>query len=196
MLRTTLWLLGVLLLLAGAARAEEFVVRPGGANKVVFLSKAPVESSRARHEAGGAHRRRPGGRRRQHHRPRRSRFSPASTRGIASATSTCAENHLETAKYRRRSSTGHRGRAGGRAAGSRPAGGVRGRGTFALHGVSRRLRTHGRGDAPRIRAGSASSASRPRSRCRWRVRDQPPPVPLPQAGRRAGGPGDGVATAE
>jgi len=143
MLRTTLWLLGLLLLLlAGSARAEEFVVRPGGANKVVFLSKAPVESFEGKTAKLEG----------------RIAVDPAAVgdsitvrvevdlasldTGIAKRNQHMRENHLETAKYPKAVFTGATvaGPAGARLEAGRPVA-FEVEGTFALHGVSRRLRT-------------------------------------------------------
>jgi polyisoprenoid-binding protein YceI len=144
MLRTTLFLTGLLALLAPApaARAETFVVRPGDPNQVVFASKAPVESFQGKTAQMAG----------------RIDVDPGAVgdsvtvrievdlasldTGIAKRNQHMRENHLETAKYPKAVFTGAAvgGPAGaGLEPGKPMAFAVEG--TFALHGVSRRLRT-------------------------------------------------------
>ncbi len=135
--------LPVLFVLATAANAEEFVVGPGGGNQVVFVSKATVESFEGRTSQVEG----------------RIAGDPAAVgdsitvriavdlasldTGIAMRNRHMRENHLETDRYPSAVFTG--------AAVASPAGAKLDpgvpvtfaiEGTFALHGVSRRLRTN------------------------------------------------------
>jgi polyisoprenoid-binding protein YceI len=139
--RVTVWL-PVLLALATAAHAEEFVVRPGGASQVVFLSKATVESFTGKTSQMEG----------------RIAVDPTAVgdsitvrvevdlasldTGIGKRNQHMRENHLETAKYPKAVFTGATvgGPAGAKLEPGQPVW-FDVEGTFALHGVSRRLRT-------------------------------------------------------
>jgi polyisoprenoid-binding protein YceI len=141
MLRLMLWL-PLLLAVATAAHAEEFVVRPGGANQVVFRSKAPVESFEGKTSQMEG----------------RLTVDPAAVgdsvtvrvevdlasldTGIAKRNQHMRENHFETAKYPKAIFTGVTvsGPAGAKLESGMPEP-FDVEGTFTLHGVSRRLRT-------------------------------------------------------
>lgn len=136
---------GMLLLLAlGAApvRSAEFAIRPGGGNKVVFLSKATMESFKGKTDKMEG----------------RIVLDPAAANdsvtvhvevdlasldtGIRKRNQDMRENHLETAKYPKAVFDGA---AILEPAGARLEPGKKTRltieGTFTIHGVSRRLRT-------------------------------------------------------
>ncbi len=129
------------LVAAGAARATEFDVRPGGETKVVFASRAAIESFE------GKTNRMEG----------RLVLDPSNLgdsvtvhlevdlasldTGIAKRNQHMRENHLETAKYPKAVFDGAalRGPAGAKLEPGKPAS-FDVEGTFTLHGVSRRLR--------------------------------------------------------
>jgi polyisoprenoid-binding protein YceI len=136
-------ILGIAALLSAAvAQADEFVVRPGGDNKVVFVSKAPIETFEGKTSQIEG----------------RIAVDPTAVgdsvtvrvevdlasldTGIAKRNQHMREEHLETAKYPKAVFAGVTvaGPAGARLEpGKTVTFDVAG--TFTLHGVSRRLRT-------------------------------------------------------
>ena len=133
--------MGILAAGARATSAGEFVVRPGGENKVVFVSKATIEGFEGRTKQLEGH----------------LVLDPENLgdtvsvhlevdlasldTGIAKRNKHMRENHLETAKYPKAVFDGLsvRGPAGARLEPGKPAT-LDVEGTFTLHGVSRRLR--------------------------------------------------------
>ena len=140
-MKRLLLVMGALALGAGVARAADFVVKPGGENKVVFISKATVEGFEGKTRQLEGH----------------LVLDPANLgdtvsvhlevdlasldTGIAKRNKHMRENHLETAKYPKAVFDGIsvRGPAGAKLAPGNPAT-LDVEGTFTLHGVSRRLR--------------------------------------------------------
>jgi len=141
--RVIFWSLSALLAAAAAAQADEFVVTPGGANKVVFVSKATVESFQGRtNQITGS-----------------IRLDPASLddsvtvhvevdlgsldTGIAMRNRHMRANHLETAKYPKAVFDGATvlGPASAKLEAGKPVT-FDIEGLFSLHGVSHRLRTN------------------------------------------------------
>jgi len=136
-----LLVIGALALGAGVARAGDFVVKPGGENKVVFVSKATVEGFEGKTKQLEGH----------------LVLDPANLgdtvsvhlevdlasldTGIAKRNKHMRENHLETAKYPKAVFDGIsvHGPAGAKLEPGTPAT-LDIEGTFTLHGVSRRLR--------------------------------------------------------
>lgn len=136
-----LLVMGILVAGARATLAAEFVVRPGGENKVVFVSKATVEGFEGKTKQMDGH----------------LVLDPANMgdtlsvhlevdlasldTGIARRNKHMRENHLETAKYPKAIFEGIsvHGPAGGKLEPGKPAT-FDVEGTFSLHGVSRRLR--------------------------------------------------------
>lgn len=157
----------------GAGRAAEFVVRPGGDTKVVFASKASIESFEGKTNKMEG----------------RLTLDPSNPgdsitvhlevdlasldTGIAKRNEHMRENHLETAKYPKAVFDGAalRGPAGARLEPGKPTT-FDVEGTFTLHGVSRRIRiqaevtyrpgaggTSGGGGMPGTKAGSGAGGS-------------------------------------
>ena len=140
-MRRLLLVMGALALGAGVARAADFVVKPGGESKVVFVSKATVESFEGKTKQLEGH----------------LVLDPANLgdtvsvhlevdlasldTGIAKRNKHMRENHLETAKYPKAVFDGIsvHGPAGAKLEPGKPAA-LDVEGTFSLHGVSRRLR--------------------------------------------------------
>jgi polyisoprenoid-binding protein YceI len=138
-----LLVIGILVAGARAACAGEFVIRPGGENKVVFVSKAMMESIEGRTKQMEG----------------RLVLDPANLgdtvsvhlevdlasldTGIGRRNKHMRENHLETAKYPRAVFDGIsvHGPAGARLEPGKTAT-IDVEGTFTLHGVSRRLRIY------------------------------------------------------
>jgi len=140
-MRTLVLVVGMGLALVAPARAAEFKVTPGGKNQVVFFSKAPIESfeGRTRRIEG------------------RIVVDPAGVSdsitvhlevdlasldtGIARRNQHMRDNHLETSKHPRAVFDGAAiaSPAGARLEAGKPVS-FTVEGTFALHGVSRRLR--------------------------------------------------------
>ncbi len=132
---------GASLGLGGVARAAQFLVKPGDGNRVVFASKAPVESFEGKTSRMEG----------------RLTLEPANLgdsitvhlevdlasldTGIAKRNQHMRENHLETAKYPKAVFDGAalHGPAGAKLEPGRPVT-FDVEGTFTLHGVSRRLR--------------------------------------------------------
>lgn len=148
-----------------ASRAAEFIVRPGGDNKVVFASKAAIESFE------GKTNRMEG----------RLALDPSNLgdsvtvhlevdlasldTGIAKRNEHMRENHLETAKYPKAVFDGAavRGPAGAKLEPGRTAT-FDVEGTFTLHGVSRRIRikanvTYTAGASVKATAGAGGSSA-------------------------------------
>jgi polyisoprenoid-binding protein YceI len=144
--RATLSLAAAAIAFAGfvptrAALAAEFVVRPGGGNKVVFVSKASIESFEGKTDRVEG----------------RLTFDPSAIgdsltahlevdlasldTGIAKRNQHMRENHLETAKYPKAVFDGAavHGPSGAKLEAGKPVT-FDVEGTFTLHGVSRRLR--------------------------------------------------------
>jgi polyisoprenoid-binding protein YceI len=139
--KRTILMLGMLACGARAACAADFVVKPGGENKVVFVSKATVESFEGKTNKIEGH----------------LVLDPASVvdsaavhlevdlasldTGIAKRNQHMRENHLETAKYPKAIFDGIavHGPAGARLEPGKPVT-FDVEGTFTLHGVSRRMR--------------------------------------------------------
>jgi polyisoprenoid-binding protein YceI len=140
-LKRMLLAMGILVAGARATGAGEFVVRPGGENKVVFVSKATVEGFEGKTKQLEG----------------RLALDPANLgdtvsvhlevdlasldTGIAKRNQHMRENHLETAKYPKAVFDGIavHGPAGARLEPGKPDT-LDIEGTFTLHGVSRRLR--------------------------------------------------------
>ena len=134
--------LGIAAASAAPAHAEEFVITPGGASRVVFTSKAPVESFEGKTSRLQG----------------RLTLDPADIgdsvtvrlevdlasldTGIAKRNQHMRENHLETAKYPTAVFTGASviGPKGARLESGKPLT-FECEGTFTLHGVTRRLRS-------------------------------------------------------
>jgi polyisoprenoid-binding protein YceI len=139
--KRTLLMIGWLACGARAAGAGDFVVTPGGENKVVFISHAPVESFEGKTSKIEGH----------------LILDPASVgdsigvhlevdlasldTGIAKRNKHMRENHLETAKYPKAIFDGIavHGPAGAKLESGKPTT-FDVEGTFTLHGVSRRMR--------------------------------------------------------
>ena len=140
-MRRALMVLAATLVPLAPAAATEFAVRPGGENKVVFVSQAPIETFEGRtNQMQG-----------------RIVVDPAGVTdsitvhlevdlasldtGIAKRNKHMRENHLETAKYPRAVFDGAAiaSPVGARLEAGRPVS-FEVEGTFTLHGVSRRVR--------------------------------------------------------
>ena len=140
-MRRALMVLAATLAPLAPAAATEFAVRPGGENKVVFVSQAPIETFEGRTNRMQG----------------RIVVDPAGVTdsitvhlevdlasldtGIAKRNKHMRENHLETAKYPRAVFDGAAiaSPVGARLEAGRPVS-FEVEGTFTLHGVSRRLR--------------------------------------------------------
>ncbi len=140
-MKRTLLVIGLLAMGAGVACAADYVVRPGGENKVVFASRASIEGFEGKTSQLSGHLVvDPAG------------FGDTLTAhfevdlasldtGIAKRNQHMRENHLETAKYPKAVFDGAavRGPAGARLEPGKPTT-FDVEGTFSLHGVSRRIR--------------------------------------------------------
>lgn len=140
-MKRMLLVIGILVTLARAAQAGDFVVRPGGENKVVFISKATVEGFEGKTNKLEGH----------------LMLDPANVgdtitvhlevdlasldTGIAKRNKHMRENHLETARYPKAVFDGISVRtpSGAKLEPRKPTK-FEVEGTFTLHGVSRRMR--------------------------------------------------------
>lgn len=136
-----LWVVGLLTACANAALAGEFVVRPGGENKVVFVSKATIESFEGKtNKMEGRLNVEPGGVGDTITVHLEVDLASLDT-GIGKRNQHMRENHLETDKYPKAVFDGATvlGPAGAKLEDGKPVS-FDVEGTFSLHGVSRRIR--------------------------------------------------------
>lgn len=137
----TAWILGVLMAVAGSAQAGTFLVHPGGESKVVFVSKATIETIEGKtSRMEGVLSLDPGAVGDTVTVHLEVDLASLST-GLSRRDKHMRENHLETAKFPKAVFDGAAvlAPAGAKLEPGKPVS-FELEGTFALHGVSRRLR--------------------------------------------------------
>ncbi len=155
---TIVFLLGLTLAAAQGARAADYHVSPGGANKVVFTSKAPIETFEGKtNKIEGVLSLDPAGVGDSIHVHLEVDLASLDT-GIGKRNQLMRKDHLECDKYPKAifdGATVH-GPAGGKVVAGSPTT-FDAEGTFTIHGVSRRLRC--KADAVLTKQGSADAIS-------------------------------------